>query len=87
MTTTRRTPRKRKTQPQPTLNMEAAARALYENFVRVFQIDRGVTVDGRRKAPAPWDQNKEFQRKNWREVAQAVVDAATGVERKKRNTA
>ena len=83
---TRRTPRKSKQEPVK-LNMDAAARALYENFIRVFQIDHGVTVGGKRKLPAPWDQNKEFQRKNWREVAQAVVDAATGVQRKKRNTA
>lgn len=60
---------------RPEYNMGAAARVAYETFVREAGVDKDARV-------GTWDQLKTFHKARWRTVAQAVIDAATGVQRK-----
>lgn len=68
----------------PAYDMDAAARVAYESFVRGLGLKIGEKVSdasGVHRIPA-WGDHKTFVKNRWRAVAQAVIDAATGVERK-----
>jgi hypothetical protein len=68
----------------PTYDMDAAARVAYEAFIRQLGLKVGEKVSdasGVHRIPA-WSDHKTFVKARWRTVAQAVIDAATGVQRK-----
>jgi hypothetical protein len=61
-------------------NMDAAARAAYESFIKQngWKIGQRISdASGIHRIPS-WDQHKSFVKARWRTVAQAVIDAATG---------
>jgi hypothetical protein len=68
----------------PAYNMEAAARAAYESFVQMLGLkisEKVSDASGVHRIPS-WDNHKTFVKARWRTVAQAVIDAATGIQRK-----
>ena len=70
--------------PTPVYDMDAAARVAYEAFIRQLGMKVGEKVSdasGVHRIPS-WDDHKTFVKARWRTVAQAVIDAATGVQRK-----
>lgn len=71
----------------PAYDMEAAAKACYEAYVRQAGLDQGTLVGGVKKLPAQWSKLKIYHRTRWRTIAQAVIEAATGVQRKKPSSA
>lgn len=56
-------------------DLDAAARAAYESFVREAGYEKNALVP-------EWDKLKSFHHDRWRTVAQNVIDAATGTTRK-----
>ena len=69
---------------QPKYDMDAAARKAYESFVRELGLKIGQKVSDTSGVHSigDWTQLKTFQKERWRRVAQDVIDAATGVQRK-----
>lgn len=66
-------------------NMDAAARAAYESFIRQngWKIGEKISdASGVHRIPS-WDQHKSFVKAKWRVVAQDVIDAAIHTQRKK----
>ena len=73
---------------QPKYYLDAAARQAYESFIRLnaWKIGQKISdASGVHRIPS-WEQHKTFVKERWKNLAQDVIDAATGTERKRRLT-